>query len=85
MFNSNKDNAQGKTNGNGLKVRNIFASGTVIEGEIKSDGAVRVDGRIVGTLISKAKVVVTPGAIAGFITALKAGSRERWKCRTFST
>ncbi|HOS49093.1 MAG TPA: polymer-forming cytoskeletal protein [Bacteroidia bacterium] len=51
-------------NGNGSI--NIIGAGTVIEGEIKSNGDIRVDGTIKGSVTSKAKVVVgSTGVIEG--------------------
>lgn len=37
---------------------NIFGKGTSIEGEIKSDGDIRVDGTIKGSVFSKSKIVI---------------------------
>ncbi len=51
-------------NGNGSI--NIIGAGTVIEGEIKSNGDIRVDGTIKGSVSSKSKVVVgATGVIEG--------------------
>ncbi len=45
---------------------NIIGAGTVIEGEIKSNGDIRIDGTIRGSVTSKAKVVVgSTGTIEG--------------------
>jgi cytoskeletal protein CcmA (bactofilin family) len=45
---------------------NLIGQGTVIEGEIKSSGDVRIDGTILGSVSSKSKVVVgTTGQIIG--------------------
>ncbi len=66
MFNNGKENKESKSSTNGLKVRNTFASGTVIHGEVKSEGDIRIDGRVNGTLISKAKVVIgASGVVEG--------------------
>lgn len=43
-------------NGNGAI--NIIGAGTVIDGEIKSNGDVRIDGTVRGSVTSKAKVVI---------------------------
>lgn len=52
------------TNGNGAI--NIIGAGTIIEGEIKSNGDVRIDGTIRGSVTSKSKVVVgSTGQIEG--------------------
>lgn len=37
---------------------NLIGSGTVIEGEIRSDGDIRIDGKLIGSVNSKSKVVL---------------------------
>lgn len=45
---------------------NIISNGTVIEGEIKSNGDIRIDGTIRGSVTSKSKVVIgATGAVEG--------------------
>jgi cytoskeletal protein CcmA (bactofilin family) len=45
---------------------NIIGAGTVIDGEIKSNGDIRIDGIIRGSVTSKAKVVVgSTGTVEG--------------------
>lgn len=39
-------------------VVNIIGSGTQIEGEIKSESDIRIDGKVKGTISSKSKIVV---------------------------
>lgn len=52
------------TGGNG--VINIIGAGTTIEGEIRSNGDVRIDGTIRGSVTSKAKVVIgISGSVEG--------------------
>lgn len=52
---------------------NMIAQGTVIEGEIKSTGDLRIDGTVKGSVISKAKVVVgSTGLIQGDVFAQNA-------------
>jgi len=47
---------------------NIIAAGTVIKGDIKSNGDIRIDGTLIGSVNSKGKLVVgTSGAIEGEI------------------
>lgn len=47
---------------------NLIGAGTVIKGDIKSNGDVRIDGTLLGSLQSKGKVVVgTSGNIEGEI------------------
>jgi cytoskeletal protein CcmA (bactofilin family) len=52
--------------GNG--VLSLIGSGTVVEGKIVTDGSVRVDGRLVGDIASKANVTVgATGSVEGTI------------------
>ncbi|MBL0050851.1 MAG: polymer-forming cytoskeletal protein [Bacteroidetes bacterium] len=45
---------------------NLIGAGTVIDGEIKSNGDIRIDGTVNGAVHSKAKVVVGPtGVVEG--------------------
>lgn len=47
---------------------NIIGAGTSIEGEVKSSGDIRIDGHILGSVITKAKVVIgTTGVVEGDI------------------
>lgn len=48
--------------------RNIIGNGTVIKGEIESNGDIRIDGKLIGTLKSNGKIVLGQnGAIEGEI------------------
>ncbi|MDR1459725.1 MAG: polymer-forming cytoskeletal protein [Bacteroidales bacterium] len=48
---------------------NIIASGTEIQGDIKTSGDMRIDGKLIGNFISEQKLVVgTSGLIEGTIT-----------------
>ena len=38
--------------------RNIIGNGTIIKGEIESNGDIRIDGKVVGTLKSTGKIVL---------------------------
>lgn len=52
---------------------NIIGAGTSIEGEIKSSGDIRIDGHIMGSVITKAKVVVgSTGVVEGDIVGQNA-------------
>ncbi len=52
---------------------NIIGKGTVIEGNITTTGNIRIEGRLVGNVISKAKVVLGQSAeVEGNITAQNA-------------
>ena len=47
---------------------NIIGAGTSIEGEIVSDGDIRIDGMVKGTVTSKAKIVIgSTGSVDGDI------------------
>ena len=47
---------------------NLIGAGTVIEGEIRSSGDIRIDGTVIGSVNSKAKVVIgSTGLIQGDI------------------
>ena len=49
---------------------NLIGEGTVIEGKLKSQGSVRIDGRIVGDIIAHEAVAVGPtGDIEGSVSA----------------
>ncbi|HEY4798239.1 MAG TPA: polymer-forming cytoskeletal protein [Bacteroidia bacterium] len=52
---------------------NIIGAGTVIEGDIKSDSDIRVDGTLNGSLITKGKLVLgSTGIVEGEITCQNA-------------
>ena len=52
--------------GNG--VLSLIGSGTMVEGKIASDGSIRIDGRLVGDVSSKANVTVgATGNVDGVI------------------
>lgn len=45
---------------------NIIGAGTTIEGDIKSNGDIRIDGTVYGSITSKAKIVVgNTGVVEG--------------------
>jgi cytoskeletal protein CcmA (bactofilin family) len=41
----------------------LVGTGTVVEGKIKTDGSIRIDGKVVGDLIAKANVAVGLGGV----------------------
>lgn len=64
MFGKNTEN----NNTQGSKTINLFADGTVIKGDIKTNNDIRIDGIIEGLVFSDAKVVVGPsGKVLGDI------------------
>jgi cytoskeletal protein CcmA (bactofilin family) len=50
------------------KAMTMLGQGTLIEGNVNSDGDIRIDGEVKGTLVSKSKVVVgVTGSVEGDI------------------
>jgi cytoskeletal protein CcmA (bactofilin family) len=48
----------------------LISIGAVIEGKLKTDGSVRVDGKLVGDIIAKSNAAVGPsGTVEGSLTA----------------
>jgi cytoskeletal protein CcmA (bactofilin family) len=48
----------------------LISAGAVLEGKIKTEGSVRIDGKLVGDVVSKANAAVGPaGSIEGSLTA----------------
>lgn len=46
-------------NGNGdTHVHNLISQGTTIKGDIETDGDLRIDGNLIGNIITKGKLVV---------------------------
>ena len=49
-------------------VLSLIGTGTVVEGKIVTDGSVRIDGRLIGDITSKANVTVgSTGSVEGTI------------------
>ena len=75
MFNKNiKENSSisGRQEFAGSSI-NLIGSGTVIEGDIRSNGDLRIDGAVHGNVYSKAKVVVgSTGHVEGNINCQNA-------------
>jgi cytoskeletal protein CcmA (bactofilin family) len=62
---------------------NIIGPGTVIEGEIKSNGDLRIDGKIIGAVNSKAKVVIgNTGVVEGDVICQNADISGNIKGKT---
>jgi len=54
-------------------VRNFIGTGTVIKGDIESNGDIRIDGQLIGSLKSNGKIVVgQTGSIEGDLTCKQA-------------
>ncbi len=75
MFNKNtKENStvNTKQDFSGSSI-NLIGAGTVIEGDIRSNGDIRIDGAVYGNVISKAKVVIgNTGLVEGNINCQNA-------------
>ena len=77
MFGSKKNTDETKpqvsNSGGGAMSTNSIAKGSEIEGKIVSEGDIRIDGVLRGSLICKAKVVIGPtGSIDGDVTCVTA-------------
>jgi cytoskeletal protein CcmA (bactofilin family) len=72
MFDNKNKAPQAKSNEAGGSI-NLIGAGTVIEGEVRASGDIRVDGTILGSVSSKAKVVVgATGNVTGDINCQNA-------------
>lgn len=64
MFGKNKAEEANAT----LRVMNQFGTGTIITGDVSTEGDVRIDGKVTGSVVSKSKVVIgATGIIEGSI------------------
>ena len=64
MFGKNKEEEASAA----LRVMNQFGQGTTINGDVSTEGDVRIDGKVVGNVTSKSKTVVgATGIIEGDI------------------
>jgi len=62
---------------------NIIGAGTVIEGDVKSGGDIRIDGTVYGSIHTKAKAVVgTSGVVEGDVHCQNADVSGRVKGKT---
>ena len=87
MFGSSKETAKAQSAAANQSLGNSFNSlvqGTSIEGTVKSEKDIRVDGRIIGTLHCDAKVVIGPtGVIEGEIRCANAVIEGAFKGKLF--
>lgn len=66
-------NAKTKTNDTPVGSTTIIGAGTTITGDIESNGDIRIDGTLIGNLISKAKVLIgQDGNVQGDVHGLQA-------------
>ena len=74
MFKNGKDgSSMGGKQETGSSSINLIGNGTVIEGDIRSNGDIRIDGSVVGNVFSKAKVVIgSTGLVEGNINCQNA-------------
>jgi len=69
MFNKNKNEEANAA----LRVMNQFGQGTVLKGDITTEGDIRIDGKVFGSITSKAKTVVgATGMVEGDIVCQNA-------------
>lgn len=72
----NKANKNGNTMPKGTEGNtsiNLIGAGTVIEGDIRSNGDIRIDGTVYGHVVSKAKVVIgSTGVVEGDVNSQNA-------------
>lgn len=63
MFGNNSTKKEAaKTNGNpSINSLNTLVQGTLVEGTVKSESDIRIDGTIKGKLICDAKIIIGPG------------------------
>jgi cytoskeletal protein CcmA (bactofilin family) len=70
MFNSKTKTTDGPQAGSGTT---IIGAGTIINGDITSNGDIRIDGTLIGNLSSKAKVLIgQDGVVEGDINGQQA-------------
>jgi cytoskeletal protein CcmA (bactofilin family) len=75
MFNKNsKENGMMTKGAEGASSSiNLIGAGTIIEGDIRSNGDIRIDGTVYGSVSSKAKVVIgATGVIEGDVNSQNA-------------
>lgn len=58
MFNKKEEAPQSFS----MQVINNIGNGTVIEGNIRTEGDIRIDGKIVGNILSKGRLVTGPSS-----------------------
>ncbi len=82
MFNNTKP-TQTKNGENNSGTINIIGAGTSIEGEVRSNGDIRIDGTIKGSITSKARVVIgSTGMVEGDVICQNADVSGSIKGRT---
>ena len=75
FFVNQKNKNMAKLNEQDSPSINLIGSGTIIKGDIKSNGDIRIDGTVIGSIQSKGKVVIgTTGNIEGEIDCVNGDS-----------
>ena len=59
MFNKKEETPQQSFS---MQVINNIGSGTVVEGNIKTEGDIRIDGKVIGNIVSKGRLVTGPNS-----------------------
>lgn len=78
MFGKNKTTKKTGTVSNDNFSANTIQNGTEIEGKINSQGSIRIDGKLVGSITTKAKLVIgKTGVILGDIFCQNASIEGR--------
>ncbi len=73
MFGNKKTTTKTRVMANDNLSANTIQNGTEIEGHIKSEGSIRIDGKLNGSITTKAKLVIgKTGIIIGDIQCLSA-------------
>jgi cytoskeletal protein CcmA (bactofilin family) len=73
MFGANKKSEPTTNNSTGIGALNSLVQGTVVEGKVRAESDIRVDGIIRGDLHCTAKVIIGPtGEVEGTITCANA-------------
>lgn len=73
MFNNSPktNSSQSKSNESASSSINLIGAGTTIEGEVRPKGDVRIDGTIIGSVTSKAKVIIgSTGVVQGDVICI---------------
>lgn len=73
MFNNKRNDVMAKNNELNSPSINLIGAGTVINGEVKSNGDIRIDGTVTGSVNSKGKVVIgSTGLVEGEVVCQNA-------------
>lgn len=66
--------------GNESTARNIIGQGTTINGDVELNGDFRIDGKLIGSIVSLGRIVIGPsGVVEGNVTCQNADISGRLK------